>query len=70
MKHSTTSLLGRTVAIAVMTAIAGQYAHAQGAGGAGESLALEEIVVTARKKEESLQDVPLTTIRRGAWLDP
>ncbi|MEY3466043.1 MAG: hypothetical protein RL603_1642 [Pseudomonadota bacterium] len=60
MKHSTTSLLGRTVAIAVMTAIAGQYAHAQGAGGAGESLALEEIVVTARKKEESLQDVPLT----------
>jgi outer membrane receptor protein involved in Fe transport len=34
--------------------------QAQDQGGGADSLALEEVVVTARKREESLQDVPLS----------
>lgn len=40
------------------TTLSGPVAFAQGAA-AAEGLALEEIVVTARKREESLQEVPL-----------
>ena len=43
-----------------IAAFAGQGALAQSGSGATQGgLALEEIVVTARKREESLQDVPL-----------
>jgi iron complex outermembrane receptor protein len=43
-----------------IAAFAGQNALAQSGSGASQGgLALEEIVVTARKREESLQDVPL-----------
>ena len=49
------------VAAAVATILTGPQAAAQATGASSEnSLALEEIVVTARKREESLQDVPLT----------
>ncbi len=43
--------------VCILATVGGSNAlHAQGADGA---LAIEEIVVTARKREESLQDVPL-----------
>jgi len=43
-----------------IAALAGQGALAQSGSGASEGgLSLEEIVVTARKREESLQDVPI-----------
>jgi iron complex outermembrane recepter protein len=44
------------------TLVAGQAAHAQGSPATAtvdESTGLEEVLVTARKREESLQDVPL-----------
>lgn len=41
-----------------VTTVSGPIVFAQG-GAAAEGLALEEIVVTARKREESLQEVPL-----------
>ena len=47
------------VAATVAGLIASAGVSAQNAAGA-DDLALEEIVVTARKREESLQDVPLT----------
>ncbi len=48
------------VAVTVASLLAAaSVAKAQNAAGA-DDLALEEIVVTARKREESLQDVPLT----------
>lgn len=53
--HSSMTLVASTVA----SLLAGPGLMAQGASGANEG-GLEEIVVTARKREESLQDVPLT----------
>ncbi|MXZ27421.1 MAG: TonB-dependent receptor [Gammaproteobacteria bacterium] len=50
-----TSLAGLWALAAVPAATAQEDAQASGAAGA-----LEEIVVTARKREENLQDVPLT----------
>jgi iron complex outermembrane receptor protein len=47
------------VASTVASLLAAPGLMAQGASGANEG-GLEEIVVTARKREESLQDVPLT----------
>lgn len=60
MKDLHRSWAGRALAVAVLTAIAGQDVYAQSKAESGDTLALEEIVVTARKKQESLQDVPLT----------
>jgi iron complex outermembrane receptor protein len=51
-------IAGVAAAVASLLGTA-QLAGAQNAAGA-EDLGLEEIVVTARKREESLQDVPLT----------
>ncbi len=54
---------GCSVAATVALILAGPAALAQGTAGqsgADDSLALQEIVVTARKREESLIDVPLT----------
>jgi len=59
MKKTTLSYPALSVAIAVASALSSQAAAQQGAN-AADDLALEEIVVTARKREESLQDVPLT----------
>jgi len=50
------SLLGASV----VSLLAALPASAQGRTDAGDSVALEEIVVTARKREESLLDVPLS----------
>lgn len=47
------------VAAAVTFAIAQSPASAQGSAAQSDALVLEEIVVTARKREESLQDVPV-----------
>lgn len=59
----TRRLKRNTIALAVslsVTGLAGHPALAQSGNSANQSgLALEEIVVTARKREESLQDVPL-----------
>jgi outer membrane receptor protein involved in Fe transport len=48
---------------AVVTMIVSQGAHGQGSGPAAaqaqETVGLEEVLVTARKRQESLQDVPL-----------
>ena len=53
-----TALLALCVSLCALAAAGGaQTLHAQSAEGA---LAIEEIVVTARKREESLQDVPLS----------
>lgn len=52
-KNATLALLLSSGAVG----LAGQPVWAQGSG--GSALALEEIVVTARKREESLQEVPL-----------
>jgi len=41
------------------SALAGQTAIAQSGGATAQAPSLEEVVVTARKREESLQDVPL-----------
>jgi outer membrane receptor protein involved in Fe transport len=41
------------------SALAGQTAIAQSGGATAQGPSLEEVVVTARKREESLQDVPL-----------
>ena len=53
--HSSLTLVASTVA----SLLAAPGLMAQGTSGANEG-GLEEIVVTARKREESLQDVPLT----------
>jgi iron complex outermembrane receptor protein len=47
-----------------VTALAGQSAYAQGSE--ADSIGLEEVVVTARKREESLQDVPLAVTALSA----
>ena len=48
------------VSVAVATALGGHTAFAQSASASAESgPALQEVVVTARKREESLQEVPL-----------
>ena len=59
MKHRY-SAVRRSLAAAMMAIMAAQSGHAQTKTAGADALALEEIVVTARKKEESLQDVPLT----------
>ncbi len=46
------------------TALVGQGAYAQGSE--ADSIGLEEVVVTARKREESLQDVPLAVTALSA----
>ena len=48
------------------TLAAGPVAFAQGEGASDSSVALEEVVVTARKREESLQDVPLAVTALSA----
>jgi outer membrane receptor protein involved in Fe transport len=68
-----TTPLNRAALTAVGAAVAAIVtvppAAAQGAA-AGDGLALQEIVVTARKREESLQDVPLTvTAVSGAAIE-
>jgi hypothetical protein len=52
------------------TALSGPTAFAQGGASAGPTL--EEIVVTARKREESLQDIPVavTAISAGRNRQP
>lgn len=48
----------RALWVAPLSFFVGLSAHAQNSV-AGPTVALEEIVVTARKREENLQDVPL-----------
>lgn len=59
MKKTNLKYPALSIAMAVASALATPAVAQQGANGA-DDLALEEIVVTARKREESLQDVPLT----------
>ena len=59
----TSVTMSAAVALAVF---AGQTAAAQSGSADRAGLALEEIVVTARKREEALQDVPLTVTAVGA----
>ena len=59
MKKTNLKYPALSIAMAVASALATPAVAQQGAN-AAEDLALEEIVVTARKREESLQDVPLT----------
>ena len=54
MSNKTRFLVG---AMLLMPAI--DAAHAQEAAGAGADVGLQEVVVTARKREESLQDIPI-----------
>lgn len=51
-------------AMLLMPAIDG--AHAQEAAGAAADVGLQEVVVTARKREESLQDIPIASSARGS----
>jgi iron complex outermembrane receptor protein len=44
---------------AVLAAFVGASAHAQARGGAAATTTIEELVVTAEKREQSLQDVPV-----------
>ncbi|MBM4210797.1 MAG: hypothetical protein FJ187_09650, partial [Gammaproteobacteria bacterium] len=59
MRKTRLSYPALSIAIATASVLSSQAAAQQGAN-AADDLALEEIVVTARKREESLQDVPLT----------
>ena len=52
-------LRGRLGACLVATSVAGAAGLAMPAHAQGGASALEEIVVTARKREESLQDIPI-----------
>lgn len=56
------------LAVAVVTSVTstGVMAQDQGERVGGSSALLEEVVVTARKKEESLQDVPLSVSAFGS----
>lgn len=63
MPQTFTRLPLTAVAAAVLTALAAPQGFAQSDTGAD---GLEEIVVTARKREEALQDVPLTVTAVGA----
>lgn len=64
MRH----LLNRAAPTAVATAVLVALGSAPGLAqdSSADELALEEIVVTARKREEALQDVPLTVTAVGA----
>lgn len=64
MRH----LLHRAAPTAVATAVLVALGSAPGLAqdSSADELALEEIVVTARKREEALQDVPLTVTAVGA----
>lgn len=67
MKGSLKSIPLCTVSLAVIAAIGGSQAFAQAnTAPQGGADALTEIVVTARKREEALQDVPLTVTAVGA----
>ena len=59
--------MNKKISAAVFAALAsqGQNATAQ-TGGGEDSLGLDEIVVTARKREENLQDVPIAITAIGA----
>jgi outer membrane receptor protein involved in Fe transport len=56
----TKNSIGVSAIALILGASLGQSAHAQSAGG------IDEIVVTARKKSESLQDVPIAVSALGA----
>ncbi|NIB42442.1 TonB-dependent receptor [Pseudomaricurvus alkylphenolicus] len=56
----------KSLAVAVMMAVAGNISATMAAEGGAEDFRLEEIVVTARKIEESLQDVPAAVSAIGA----
>lgn len=58
MKINTIGALASSGLLAIIAAAGAQTAHAQGAS--DSKFELEEIVVTARRKDESLQDVPTT----------
>ena len=60
--HSTTAALSVTIWAFAMISLAPSVATAQdaGIGDVGPARALEEIVVVARKREEKLQDVPIS----------
>jgi phosphatidylserine/phosphatidylglycerophosphate/cardiolipin synthase-like enzyme len=58
MKHRMFTLFGSASLFAIAATAVPHAAFAQGASATG--FELEEIVVTARRKDESLQDVPTT----------
>ena len=59
-RSATTVSAAALVLFAVTAAISAGSAGAQGQGSTASSLSLEEVTVTARRREENLQDVPLT----------
>ncbi|MFT4520428.1 MAG: iron complex outermembrane receptor protein [Halioglobus sp.] len=64
-RHPQTSLLTMASAVAIaVTALATPSAYAQGES----SLSLEEVLVTARKRTESIQDVPISVTSIGKEL--
>ena len=66
MSGSLKSVPLRAVSLAVITAIGATSALGQSTAPQRGADALQEIVVTARKREEALQDVPLTVTAVGA----
>ena len=59
MKKTNLKYPALSIAMAVASALATPAVAQQGANGA-DDLALEEIVVTARKREETIQEAPLS----------
>ncbi len=60
--HSTTATVSKTFSALAMIGLVSSVATAQdaGIGDVAPTVALEEIVVVARKREEKLQDVPIS----------
>lgn len=58
-------LLLSSLSVAISGIVGAQLAHAE-EGEAGAKRSIDEVVVTARRKEESLQDVPIAVSAFGA----